>query len=172
MKYLRFPCAATILALALFSAPAFADNPGTPVTHTTTHNDAAVFWVGQADGATSCNTVSETAAQDTITITPPAGYYVYLTGILIQNFTNATGVTQTGTISFTNISTNGGLAPFISFGTALSTSGQDTINLPIQFPVGGLKSAQPGVAVTIVPSATQSADNYLCMSAYGYFSNN
>lgn len=119
--------------------------------------NSATGLYGQANGATSCNTISQTAAQDTITITPPAGQYVYIWEIMIDNQTDATGVTQTGTISTTNLTG----APFWSFGSALSTTQGIAPALVETFPTG-LKSAAPGVAVTFVPSATQSAHNYLC----------
>ena len=66
-----------LLSLALLLAvaigfPALADFPGTSVTQTATRLDAAQGWWGQANGVTSCNSVSATAANDTITITPPS----------------------------------------------------------------------------------------------------
>src|SRR5437773_968296 len=86
---------ASVSALALLGAPvtAFADSAGTSVTQTATRPDAAQFWVGQAAGATACNAVSATAASGTITITPPSGQYVYLTDLIVQINTDATGST-------------------------------------------------------------------------------
>lgn len=164
---------ATAAALALLASvgSANADFPGTSTTQTANHADSSVFWIGQANGATSCNAVSQTAAQDTVTITPPAGSFVYLTDIVVQFSTDATGATAVPTISTTNLSNSGGISAFLSAATTLSTTGYHA-DMVIPFPVGGLKSSQPGVAVTLVPSATLGAHSILCMSAVGYFNNN
>jgi hypothetical protein len=136
----------------------------TGVTQSPTKLDAATFLYGQSNGATSCNTVSQTAAQDTVTIpAAPGGQYIYITGVYIQISTDATGVTETGTISTTNITG----APFWSFNTALSTTSQGVV-LSDTFPTG-LKAAQPGTAVTFVPSATQNSHKYLCMRVAGFY---
>ena len=172
MKTFRKKLLASVAAFALTVTPALADFPGTATTQTATHGDAATFWIGEANGAGSCNAVSQTSASDTITITPPAGQYVYLTELLVQINTDATGATAVPTLSFTNISNNGGLAPFVSVATTLSTTGSTNTGFVAPFPVGGLKSAQPGVAVTIVPSAAMGAHSILCMSAIGYFNAN
>ena len=173
MDNFRKTLLARVSALALLGAPALADVPGTSVTQTATHLDAATFWIGEADGTTSCNAVSQTSPSDTITITPPAGQYAYLTGMLVQINTDATGSTAVPTESFTNISNNGGsTGPVLSLATTLSTTGSTNTGAAIVFPVGGLKSAQPGVAVTAVPSATLGAHTIVCQSIYGYFNAN
>ena len=162
-------------AAALLAAPvlALADSAGTPVTQSATHLDAASFWVGQANGATACNAVSQTSASGTITITPPAGQYVYLTALLLQRNTDATGVTEVPTIATTNISSNGGAtAAVLSAASTLSTTGLTNTGAVIPFGVGGLKSAAPGVAVTFVPSGAQATHGILCMSAVGYYNAN
>lgn len=157
------------LALAAvlgISATAVYAQVATQVTPTATRLDGAGIF-GQANGATSCNTVSQTAAQDTITITPPAGQYFYMTGFYGELTFNATGVTQTLTVSTTGLNSGGGVAPFWNFGSALSTVGPGmAVSNPFTIPV---KSAATGTAVTFVPSATQSANNYLCMRVTGYF---
>src|SRR5712691_11249974 len=89
---------ASALALVGASLPAFADTAGTAITQTATRPDAAQFWVGQAAGATACNAVSSTAASGTITITPPSGQYVYLTTLIVQINTDATGATAVPTV--------------------------------------------------------------------------
>lgn len=150
-----------LLAALLFGSGAYAQ---TAVQQSLPKLDAATGIYGQANGATSCNTVSQTAANDTITITPPANQYVYLTMLSIQNTTDATGVTQTGTISSTNLTG----APFWSFATALTTVQGVAPALVEVYPTG-LRSTTPGTAVTLVPSATQSAHNYLCMRAAAFF---
>ncbi len=165
---------AGVSAVALLGMPvAMADAPGTSTTQTATHLDAASFWIGQASGATACNAVSQTSASMTITITPPAGQYVYLTALLLQRNTDATGVTEVPTIATTNISFSGGVtAAVLSAASTLSTTGLTNTGAVIPFGVGGLKSSAPGVAVTFVPSAAQATHGILCMSAVGYYNAN
>jgi hypothetical protein len=161
------------LALVVGASSAFADAAATAVTQTATHSDAATFWIGQTAGLTACNAVSATSPSATITITPPAGQYVYLTDLIVQINTDATGSTAVPTVSTTNISTNGGAtAGAFSLATTLSTTGATNTGFVLPFPIGGLKSAAPGVAVTFVPSATLSAHTIACMSATGYFNAN
>ena len=148
-----------------------ADAPGTSVTQTATHLDAAQFWIGEAATTTSCNAVSATSPSDTITVTPPAGQYVYLTDFIMQHSTDATGATEVPTISMTNISASGGVAAFLSAASTLATTGY-TVNMPINFGPGGLKSAVAGTAVTFVPSATLSAHTIMCNSVLGYYNAN
>lgn len=163
--------AAIALAIAAPANKVLADSAGTSVTQTATHLDAAQFWIGEANGVTSCNSVSQTSASDTITVTPPAGQYVYLTQFLMQHSTDATGATEVPTISMTNIAFGGGLAAFLSAASTLSTTGY-TVNFAIPFGPGGLKSASPGVAVTFVPSATLSAHTIMCNSVTGFYNAN
>jgi len=158
------------VAALLASTAAFADAPGTAVSQTASHPDAAAFWIGQANGATSCNAVSQTAAQDTVTIPAVAGSYVYITELIVQFSTDATGATAVPTISMTGLGAVG-LPAFLSAATTLSTTGYHA-DLAIPFPVGGLRSTAPGTAVTFVPSATLGAHSILCMSAVGYYSSN
>ncbi len=171
MKNLRKILLGSAAAIALLGAPvAMAEFPGTSITQTATHLDAAQGWWGSAAGATSCNAESATSPTDTITITPPAGQYVYLTQFFFQHSTDATGATEVPTISTTNISTSGGVAAFLSAASTLATTGYH-VETAIPFP-NGLKSAAPGVAVTFVPSATLSAHTIMCNSATGYFNSN
>jgi hypothetical protein len=152
---------ALLAALLLGCSGAFAQ---TSVQQALPKLDVATFIQGQANGATSCNTVSQTAVQDTITITPPAGQYVYITEIYFQVQMDATGITQTGTISATNLTGN----PFWTFASTLTTTSGVSPPTVETFPTG-LKSTVAGTPVTLVPSATQSAHNYLCAHASGFF---
>ena len=164
---------ASVLALVVGGGTVFADSAGTSVTQTATHLDAAASWIGQTNGVTSCNSVSATSPSATITITPPAGQYVYLTGLIVQINTDATGSTAVPTVSTTNISSSGGgSAAVFSLATTLATTGSTNTGFVLPFPVGGLKSAAPGVAVTFVPSATLSAHTIACMSATAYYNAN
>ncbi len=161
------------LALVCGALPAGADVAGVSVTQTATRPDAAQFWIGQTAGLTACNAVSATSPSATITITPPSGQYVYLTTLIVQINTDATGATAVPTVSTTNISSNGGAtAGAFSLATTLATTGSTNTGFVLPFPVGGLKSAAPGVAVTFVPSATLNAHVIACMSATGYFNAN
>lgn len=161
-------------ALTLVGVPAFAQSPPVQAEIPTPpvggpRSVYTPFWVGQANGATSCNAVSQTAAQDTITITPPSGQYVYLTGLSIQINTDATGSTAVPTLSFTNLGNlNAGLAPFLTLATTLATTGSTNTGGIFNFPVGGLKSNAASTAVTVVPSATLGAHTIVCMTAWGY----
>ena len=164
---------ASVLALVVGGGTVFADSAGTSVTQTATHLDAAASWIGQTNGVTSCNSVSATSPSATITITPPAGQYVYLTAILLQRSSDATGVTEVPTIATTNISSNGGATgAVLSAAMTLSTVGATNTGAVIPFGIGGLKSAAPGVAVTFVPSGAQATHGILCMSAVGYYNAN
>jgi hypothetical protein len=160
---------ASTAAVALLSAPAaFAQTPPIQVQPATPNiAGTSSFWVGQANGATSCNTVSETAAQDTITVTPPPGQFVYPFGLSIQINTDATGSTAVPTLSFTNLGNlSAGLAPFLSLATTLATTGSTNTGGIFYFPPG-FKSAAPTTAVTVVPSATLGAHTIVCMTMWG-----
>ena len=162
--------ASALALLAAMAAPASADFAGTSTTQTATHPDAAVFWTGQANGATSCNAVSQTSASDTLTITPPSGNYAYLTALTVQFSTDATGATAVPTIAITGVA-GSGAAPYLSAATTLSTTGYHS-DIVIPFPVGGLRGSTPGGAITLVPSAAMGAHSILCMTAVGYFNAN
>ena len=173
MQNLRKVLLATCSAIALLAAPvAMADFPGTSVTQTATHLDAATVWVGQSNGVTACNSVSETSAQDTISVGAVAGQYFYLTQFILQKSTDATGATEVPTISMTNIANGGNGAAFLSAASTLSTTSGAYFNMPISFGSGGLKSAAAGVAVTFVPSAALSAHTIMCNSITGYYNAN
>lgn len=165
-----FATASVIALLAAPLAPSFADTNGTSVTQTAVHLDAATVWQGQANGVTSCNAVSATSVSDTITITPPAGQYVYLETFIMQHSTDATGATEVPTISMTNIS-GGGFPAFLSAASTLATTGY-TVNFAIPFGPGGLKSTVAGTNVTFVPSATLSSHTIMCNSVAYYTNSN
>lgn len=152
-----------LLALALLATTASGAFAQALTSQTASHADAATFLQAASNGATSCNTVSETVAQDTITITPPAGQYVYITGYFGAKTTDATGVTETLTVSTTNVTGS----PIYDYNTSLSTSVQRPAIVENYNPP--LKSTVAGTAVTFVPSATQSAHSYLCHRVAGYF---
>lgn len=136
----------------------------TPVTQTATMLNATSFNQAQV-GSGACNTVNTTTANGTLSITPPAGNFVYITGIDIDMTANVTPGTQVATLSTTNIS--GG--PFWSLATITATASSagsfrqisETFATP-------LKSTAAGTAVTFVPSA-QIANSIVCMRVAGFF---
>lgn len=167
MKYIS-RLFASVAAAALLGSAAFAQAPPILVQPATPSiAGTASFFVGQANGATSCNAVSQTAAQDTITVTPPSGQFVYPFGMSVQINTDATGSTAVPTLSFTNLGNlNAGLAPFLSLATTLATTGSTNTGGVLYFPPG-FKSAAAGTAVTAVPSATLGAHTIVCMTMWG-----
>ena len=114
--------------------------------------------------------VNATQAAGTCTITPPNGQSVYITHIHVANCIDGTASTSSIQQNFT--STNlGGLTietAFLSAATITSNAGVplcDVRQLALTTP---LKSAQPGVAVTIVPPA-QAAHGSFPITVLGYF---
>lgn len=133
--------------------------------------DVATWFAQSLGGRTSCSTSQETVANLTITITPPAGQYVYLTGFYVEGFGNATAATSTTVWSSTNLTgANNGIAPAWLTPFVASAAANPTVyvNLQETYPTG-MKSTVAGTAVTIVPQAT-SASAFLCAHAVGYFS--
>ncbi len=163
MKSLKFLALAGAAIVALSVGVANAQ-VSTLVTQTATPANASTFLQGQA-GASVCSTVNSTAANGTVTITPPAGLYVYITGVYIDITADATGTTSVATLSTTNLT--GG--PIWSLGMIIPTAnsvGQfrqisETYTTP-------MKARTPGTAVTFVPSA-QVADSIVCIRVAGYF---
>ena len=127
--------------------------------------DATTGLYGPTGGVTSCNTINTTAALNTVSITPPAGQYVYITSVDIDITADVTGTTGVATMSTTNLT--GG--PFWSLATIVPTAGAngtfrqiaETYSTPI-------KSTAPGTAVTFVPSA-QIAHSIVCTRVGAYF---
>lgn len=135
------------------------------VTQSTQHLDAATFMQAPAGGATACSTVNTTVANNTVTITPSAGQYVYITGIYIDIVSDTTGTTGVATMSTTNLT--GG--PIWSLATlATAAGGQASYRQIAEHFTTPLKSRTPGTAVTFVPSA-QIANEIVCTRVAGYF---
>lgn len=164
--------ASALLGGAILAAPeAYAQTtPQTGVTQSGFKADAASWYAQSLGGRTTCSTSQDSVANLTITITPPAGNYVYLTGIYFEGFANATGATSTTVWSSTNLTgTNNAIAP--AWLTPFVTSAAANPTFPFYvaevYPTA-LKSTVAGTAVTIVPQAT-SASAFLCAHAVGYF---
>jgi hypothetical protein len=140
--------------------------PGTYTTQTANRADTATFVQMVAGGRTTCTTTQDTVANTTITITPPAGNYVYLTGLSIDVFPNATASTSATTWTSTNLT--GSPAWLVSTTTAAAANPSAPFFLHDSYPTA-LRSTAPGTAVTIVPGAT-TASAFICARAFGYFS--
>jgi hypothetical protein len=154
----------SILVILLVSLAAFGQAP-TAVQQSSSRTDAATFLQGPPAAATLCATVNSTAAAGTVTITPPAGNYVYITGVYIDIVADVTGVSQVATMSTTNLTGS----PIWSLATIVPTAGANGTMRQISetFPTA-LKSTVPGTAVTFVPSA-QTNHAIFCTRVAGYF---
>ncbi len=142
--------------------------PGTYTTQTAIRADAATFVQMITGGRTTCTTTQDTIANTTITITPPAGQYVYLTGLSIDVFPNATASTSATNWSSTNLT--GSPSWLVSTTTAAAANPSVPMLMHETYPTA-LKSTVAGTAVTIVPVAT-TASAYVCARAFGYYNPN
>jgi hypothetical protein len=153
-----------LLGICVICGSALAQAP-TAVNQSPTRSDAATFLQTMVGGATACATVNSTAANGTVTITPPAGQYVYITGVYIDITSDTTGLTGVATMGTTNITGS----PTWSLATlTAAAAGQATMRqIADVFPTG-LRSTVPGTAVTFVPSA-QSNHVIFCTRVAGYY---
>lgn len=149
-------------ALAVCAGAAHAQI-STQVTQTGTRLDAATGLAGPLGTTTSCSTVNTTVANNTVTITPPAGQYVYITGFYLDITSNATGSTTVATGSFTNVTGS----PVWSLATlAVATASGDQNRQISEVYATPLKSTTPGTAVTWLPSAQVANQIYCPRVAY------
>ena len=159
---------AVALGVGLLGAPQIVEAQqaqGTYVTQSGSRADAAAFYAAPA-AATSCTTSQASIANLTITITPPAGNFVYLTGLYIEYLANATAAASATLWTATNITgTPAWLAAVNASGTGVPTG---EYLIAETYPTG-LKSTVAGTPVTILPQAT-SASTFQCVKAVGYFS--
>ena len=158
---------AIALGVGLLGSPGVVEaqqSQGTIVTQSGSKADAASFFATHA-AATSCTTLEATVANLTITITPPAGNYVYLTGLSISYLSNATGAASATVWTATNITGT----PVWLAGHSPSAASVPTQQFQIAevYPTG-LKSTVAGTPVTILPQAT-SASTFQCARVVGYF---
>jgi hypothetical protein len=153
-----------ICAICVICGSVWAQAP-TTVQQSASRFDAATFLQGPPAAATLCATVNSTAAAGTVTITPQAGQYVYITGVYIDITADVTGVSQVATLSTTNLTGS----PIWSLATIVPTAGANGTMRQISetFPTA-LRSSVPGVAVTFVPSA-QTNHAIFCTRVAGYF---
>ena len=151
-----------VAILAVASAQA---QVGQQITQTQTRLDAGTGLYGPLGGATTCSTVNTTAANGTVTITPPAGQYVYITGISIDITADTTGLSGLASMSTTNITGS----PIWSLATVIPTAGDNgTFRQIHETFATPLRSTAPGTAVTFVPSA-QSNHVIFCTRVAAYF---
>jgi hypothetical protein len=154
----------SLLLVAFVCTAAFGQAP-TAIQQSGSRTDAATFLATSLGGATSCATVNTTTANGTVTITPPAGQYVYITGVFIDLTSDITGTTSVATMSTTNLTGS----PVWSLATILAAGAASATNRQIAevYPTG-LRSTVPGTAVTFVPSA-QIAHTIVCTRVAGYY---
>jgi len=138
---------------------------GTVTTQSGYKADAASFFAQSAGGRTTCSTSQDSVANLTITITPPSGNYVYLTGLYIEGLANATGATSTTVWSSTNLT---GSPAWLSPTTATAAANPSGYMSIAEIYPTAIKSTAAGTAVTILPQAT-TASAFLCAHAVGYF---
>lgn len=119
------------------------------------------------DAASLAATNATSAA--TLTLTPPAGQYVYVTAVEITNCASAGAVTAAAVTTLTTTGFNGVASGPIW--TLASGLGQGTCvpEIIVTFP-SGLKSATPGTAVTFV-QPTWATNQVVRLNVYYYFSN-
>ncbi len=139
--------------------------PGTTVTQSGFKADSATFAQQSAGGRTTCTTTQDSVANLTVTITPPAGQYAYITGVYIEGAANATASTSATIWSSTNLT--GNPAWLTNFTTAAAANPSGQLGIAEIYPTG-LKSTVAGTAVTIVPGAT-TASTFLCPKVVGFF---
>ncbi len=157
---------AIALGVGLLAAPSVVDAQsaaGVVVTQSGQKADSATFFAAPA--ATSCTTVAATVANLTITVTPPAGQYVYLTGVFIEVLSNATAASSATIWTSTNLTGN----PVWLANVTASSASVPTFEWQVAevYPTA-LRSTVAGTPVTILPTAT-SASTFQCAKVVGYF---
>src|SRR6266576_4828029 len=156
-------CAAVALGAGLLAPTEANAQSTTPaagailVQQSATHADAASF-VAQ-NTRTSCTATQDTVANLTLTITPPAGNFVYLQGFFAEVAPNATGVASATAWTTTNMPGNLNWLTVTNVVTTAPSSQQVG-----EYYATGIKSSVAGTAVTIVPSATM-ASSLVCVKA-------
>jgi hypothetical protein len=160
----------TLLAGAAVCAllPGFA-NAQAVVNQQASRGDAATFMASTPAPATACATINTTTVNGTVTITPPSGQYAYITGAYIDITANATGTTSAAVMTWAGLTNPNGSAPVYSLATIVPTAGANgTFRQIAETYSPPLKSAAPGTAVTLTPSA-QIANTIVCPRVLGYF---
>lgn len=139
-------------------------NPGFFATQTANRPDAAsqVF----TPTATICTGTQQSLANLTLTITPPAGQYVYLSSFSVNVIPNATGAASSAAYTSTNLTGS----PAWLIGEFPNAAGQaltSALQVNDTYPTG-LKSTTPGTAVTLLPNVTLASAS-VCPRAVAWF---
>ena len=155
--------AGALLASTTFAIALGVTNPA-PVQQDPTRLDAGTVLCSLSTA------VNATQAAGTCTITPPQGYYVYITYYDIRMCGDGTASQSPINLSFTSTNLNGlTLQVSAISGSTVTTNAWDNMcdshTGPGPSPV---KSATPGTAVTIVPPA-QTAHVSFPITVIGYF---
>jgi hypothetical protein len=157
--------AGTALAsTSLLTAPAEAQlNAGTFTTQSSNRPDAAQMTTATS---TNCTATQTTVGNITLTITPPAGQYVYLSSFNVSVLPNATGSNSATVYSSTNL-TGSPVWLIGEFSNAAGFAATTPLQINDTYPTG-LKSTSPGTAVTLVPAATLASAS-VCPRATAWF---
>lgn len=139
------------------------DGSSTSITQGAYHADASTLLA--ATSATNCTTTQVAVATLSQTITPPAGNYVYITGMYIEVGGNGTGSTAS-TTAWTSTGLQNTPSWLVSSGGTASFAQQQVAET---YPPGALKSTSPGTAIVLAPLATL-ASAFTCAKVTGYFS--
>jgi hypothetical protein len=134
-----------LLAALFFAAPAVAQ---VQVQSSATHIDAATQVCSFAASPVAVN------QQETVTCTPAAGQFVYITGLSFDVCTDGTG-TAANQVTWTSTNLTG--APVWSFSIAATASICQHFSEPLSTP---LKSTAAGTAVTLVSPAAATHNSY------------
>lgn len=164
MRNLLARAGASLVAAFLALAPMAAIAQPAPVQQSASRLDASTG-VAAFAGA-----VNHTQAAGTLTITPPAGQYVYFNYLLVGACQDGTASISGIQLNFTSTNLNGWTMETSTLSAATITT-NPFVNLCAY--QGGartapLKSAQPGLAVTIVPPAQTAHMSFPSVAEY-YF---
>ena len=148
-RYLSFILLAVLIALAPAAVWAQA-----PVQQSATHADATALFSTTASSAT------------TITISPPAGQFYYLTMVEIDNVVGATAVTAAAVTTVTTTGLGGGTTPVWTIPSG-TTAGSLTQGKVLSFP-NTVKSNTQGANVTFV-TPTFATNQTIRVNFWGYY---
>lgn len=139
-------------------APAFISEAEaqTAVQQSSAELRAASALTGPSGGRTTCTTTQDSVANLTVTLTPAAGNYVYITAIDIQVASNVTGATSAVAWSTTGLTGNGSFLTTNVAGATTNVAPNGGYQVNAKYPTG-LKSITPGTAVVLTPSATMAS---------------
>ncbi len=153
-----------LVGTGLLAAPAEAQlNPGTFTTQSSNRPDAAQIFTPTA---TICTATQSATTSLTVTITPPAGQYVYLSSFGVSVIPNATGSNSAAVYTSTNL-TGSPVWLIGEFSNAAGLAATAPTQISDVYPTG-VKSQSPGTAVTLVPSATLASAS-VCPRATAWF---